>query len=264
MEDPVMRSNPSSRIAALIAFSFFGAAASGQTVTLQEQLAAQYKLVKMSGNGTAVHEPGTLLSVQKGGIRSLPWRAISTCPAKFENNALHPPTGFCAKMMMRDEFRTGSKVYPLKIEINLEKAKIGFRVVSCDQCNGVDPPTGLKGEVIFQFAKGYLEKASAGEVEDAIGQVFAIASDDQQGQSGQQQSQNGQQPNLGGQGGQDPPGGQDPQQNEPQTVQLGMSTDQVESVLGRPDKIFNLGVKQIYLYKDVKVTFMNGKVSDVQ
>ena len=34
--------------------------------------------------------------------------------------------------------------------------------------------------------------------------------------------------------------------------------------MGKPEKIFNLGPKQIYMYKDVKVTFLNGKVSDVQ
>jgi hypothetical protein len=34
--------------------------------------------------------------------------------------------------------------------------------------------------------------------------------------------------------------------------------------MGKPDKIVNLGVKQIYVYKDLKVTFINGKVSDVQ
>jgi hypothetical protein len=51
---------------------------------------------------------------------------------------------------------------------------------------------------------------------------------------------------------------------EPQTVQLGMTTDQVQSTLGKPDKVFNLGAKQIYVYKDVKVTFIVGKVNDVQ
>ena len=43
-----------------------------------------------------------------------------------------------------------------------------------------------------------------------------------------------------------------------------MTTDQVESALGKPDKKFNVGAKQIYIYKDVKVTFQNGQVSDVQ
>jgi len=38
----------------------------------------------------------------------------------------------------------------------------------------------------------------------------------------------------------------------------------VQGSLGKPDKIVNLGTKQIWVYKDLKVTFLNGKVSDVQ
>ncbi len=236
-------------------------------VTLQEQLAAQYKPVKMTGNGTVVVEPGTQLSVQKGGIIGLPWKAVVHCAAKFQDNSLHPSTGFCAGMMksVSQYMQKGSKVYPLKIEVSLDKAKISFQVVSCDSCNGVDPPSGMKGEVVFQFARGYLEKASVGEVEDTIGQVFAISGDDQQGQNQgdaaanqqEQQQQAGQQP-------QSAPPPQQQQQAEPQTIQLGMTTDQVQAVLGSPEKVFNLGTKQIYVYKDVKVTFLSGKVSDVQ
>ena len=94
-------------------------------------------------------------------------------------------------------------------------------------------------------------------MEDTIGQVFAISSDDQQGQGGdgnQQQQQ----------GGQQQPGQPEQQQAEPQTIQLGMTTDQVQAALGKPEKIVNLGPKQLYVYKDLKVTFVNGKVSDVQ
>jgi hypothetical protein len=43
-----------------------------------------------------------------------------------------------------------------------------------------------------------------------------------------------------------------------------MTTDQVQAALGKPEKIFNLGTKQIYTYKDIKITFLDGKVSDVQ
>lgn len=53
-------------------------------------------------------------------------------------------------------------------------------------------------------------------------------------------------------------------QSEPQTIQLGQTTDQVRTTLGQPDKIVNLGTKQIYVYKDLKVTFVSEKVSDVQ
>jgi hypothetical protein len=225
-------------------------------VTLQEQLKAQYKLVRMGSDsgGVGVVEPGTLLAVQKGGVLSVPWAAMALCPAKFQDNSLHPSAGFCAGMVksVSKYYEKGDKVYPVKIDVSLDKAKISFTVVACDSCNGVNPPTSMKGEVVFQFAKGYLEKANAGEVEDAIGQVFAISDDNQQGDANAQpdQQQSGPQ--------------QQQQQAEPQTIQLGMTTDQVQAVLGKPEKIFNVGAKQIYTYKDVKVTFLNGKVSDVQ
>jgi hypothetical protein len=156
-------------------------------------------------------------------------------------------------------YQKGDKVYPLKVEVNLDKAKITFSVVACDSCNNVNPPTSMKGEVVFQFAKGYLEKASVGEVEDAIGQVFAISSDDQQGQGGDNNGQQNQQQSA--QQGQQQ---QQQQQAEPQTIEKGQTPDQVQASLGKPDKIVNLGTKQIWVYKDLKVTFVNGRVSDVQ
>jgi hypothetical protein len=59
--------------------------------------------------------------------------------------------------------------------------------------------------------------------------------------------------------------GQDQEaQPEPQTIQLGQTCDQVRATLGQPEKIVNLGAKQIYIYKDLKVTFVSEKVSDVQ
>src|SRR5208283_4225659 len=50
----------------------------------------------------------------------------------------------------------------------------------------------------------------------------------------------------------------------PPTIQLGQTPDEVTAALGQPEKIVNLGAKQIYYYKDMKITFVKGKVSDVQ
>jgi len=233
-------------------------------VTLQDQLNAQYKVAKMAGAGAVVVEAGTLLTVQKAGVQAMFFNAIPKCPAKFDADTLRPATGFfCSSpMALHNYFQMGNKVYPLKIEVNPDKGRITFRVVSCDQCNGVNPPTGMKGEVQFEFPKGYLEKASAGDVADKIGQVFAISDDDpQQNQADGQQESNAF-PANGPVANQQSTPQQPPA--EPQTVQLGMTTDQVQATLGKPDKAFNLGAKQIYVYKDVKVTFMNNKVSDVQ
>jgi len=236
--------------------------AGAQTVALQEQLGAQYKMAKMGSDsgGFTVIEPGTLLTIQKGGVLSVPWKALALCPAKYQDNSFHPSVGFCAGMLkdVSRYFGVGEKVYPTKIDVNLGKAKISFTVVACDSCNGVNPPTSMKGEVVFQFAKGFLEKAAVGDVEDAIGKVFLISGDDQQSPGGNDSNQQqNQQPN------QQQPAQEQPQADPP-TVQLGMTTDQVQAALGKPEKVFNLGAKQIYVYKDVKVTFQNGKVADVQ
>ena len=49
-----------------------------------------------------------------------------------------------------------------------------------------------------------------------------------------------------------------------QTIEIGQTVDQVVAALGQPQKIAKVGTKQIYFYKDLKVTFNNGKVSDVE
>jgi hypothetical protein len=237
--------------------------APSQAVSLREQLSAQYQLAKVSADagGYAVTTPGTLLTIQQRGVLGVPWKALALCPAKYQDNNFHPSVGFCAGMLkdVSRYFQVGDKVYPVKVEVNVDKGKVSLTVVSCDSCNGINPPTSMKGEVNFQFAKGYLEKAGVGDVEDAIGKVFLIADDNQQAQgndSGQAAP-----PQQAGPARQTPPA---QSQSEPATVQLGMTTDEVQSALGKPDKIFNLGAKQIYVYKDVKVTFQNGKVADVQ
>ena len=74
-------------------------------------------------------------------------------------------------------FAKGDKVYPTKIEVNVDKDTVAMAIVACDTCNKTDPPTYNKANVVFQFPKGSLAKASAGDVEDTIGQLLAISED---------------------------------------------------------------------------------------
>lgn len=51
----------------------------------------------------------------------------------------------------------------------------------------------------------------------------------------------------------------------PKTVEVGNSERQVAEVLGQPEKILKVGpTKTIYIYKDVKVTIVDGRVADLQ
>ena len=50
----------------------------------------------------------------------------------------------------------------------------------------------------------------------------------------------------------------------PKSVELGNTPDEVQSVMGQPDKTINLGARVIHVYKDMKIIYVDGKVSDVQ
>lgn len=50
----------------------------------------------------------------------------------------------------------------------------------------------------------------------------------------------------------------------PAEISLGQTIDQVTAILGQPKTISDLGTKKIYVYKDMKIVFVDGKVSDVQ
>jgi hypothetical protein len=50
----------------------------------------------------------------------------------------------------------------------------------------------------------------------------------------------------------------------PKTIGLGQTKDEVVAILGQPQKMVNLGAKEMYYYPDMKVIFTNGKVTDVQ
>jgi hypothetical protein len=50
----------------------------------------------------------------------------------------------------------------------------------------------------------------------------------------------------------------------PPTLSLGLSIEDVKAIQGEPQKVVDLGSKKIYVYKDLKITFTDGKVSDIQ
>src|SRR5271163_1412192 len=157
--------------------------------SLQEQIKAQYQLVKIkfAPTGLSVANPGTVLDVQKGGLLGVPPQAMAPCPAKFQDGTLKAPTGMCPAVMKQISrlIQVGDKVYPLKIDVSLDKDRVVLKVMECDSCNNVQPPTYYKSEVIFQFPNGSLQSTGVSQVVDTIGQVLSIDSGDDSQQQGQ-------------------------------------------------------------------------------
>ena len=260
-------------------------------VSLEDQLKAQYNLAKMGqdSSGYSVVQEGTLLTVQKGGIIGVPYKNMATRTATFQDGTVHASDvagvknnsflkagcGLLHKCpttpdALNDEtatklFKVGDKIYPTKIAVDLTKDTVTISIVACDTCNKTDPPTYNKAQVAFKFASGSLAKMNPSQVEDTIGQLFAISNDDSQQQGGNDQGGQGNNNGGGnGQGNSQGGGGGQQQASQPQQIEMGQSPDQVKATLGNPDKMVNLGPKQIWVYKDLKVTFLNGRVVDVQ
>jgi hypothetical protein len=252
-------------------------------VPLEDHLKAQYTLVKMGSNsgGDALVAEGTVLVIKKDGILSVPYadRPVAT---KYQDGTVRSPSastmgargslmGKVGKQQTTRFFRVGERVYPSKIAVNLPQDQVTIGIVACDACNNVSPTTFYKADVVFQFPKGTLATTSLSQVEDTIAELLNIddsPSDQGGGQGGGQggnRTGNGNvnDQRVGIEGG----GGAQAQQApppEPQQIEKGQTPDQVKATFGQPDKIVNFGSKQIFIYKDIKVTFLNGKVSDVQ
>ena len=61
-----------------------------------------------------------------------------------------------------------------------------------------------------------------------------------------------------------PPAPTDTPAGPPPTIELGQSKEQVQAAFGTPTRVVKLGTKEIEYFKDMKVTFVSGKVTDVQ
>jgi hypothetical protein len=172
-------------------------------------------------------------------------------------------------------FVMGEKLYVTGIEI---KDSVNFTLVS-DPINDVI----YKAEVRFQFPKGTPPDSAKADL--LAGEVFTISQDNPQGggaaaggQASGGQAPAGQTPAPAAAPApaaeaqqpalapiEPPPPPPDAPAAPPPTVSLGMTTDQVVAILGQPKLILEPAKnKKIYTYPDLKVTFVDGKVSDIQ
>lgn len=170
---------------------------------------------------------------------------------------------------------TGEKIWVTKIELKTEnkQPEVVFELFT-DAVNDVR----YKGALKFPYAKG----ASDDDVDKLIAEVFKVQPADQDQQA--QAPAGGQAPAAGQAAAPapapppaaapaapaalpdipPPPPPADEPAAPPKTISIGQTPDQVTAAMGQPEKIVKLAKKEIYYYKDLKVIFTAGKVSDVQ
>jgi hypothetical protein len=270
-------------------------AQAGDPATLiQEKLVSQIKLTKSAADHSDIVTAGDVVLLHKDGLMmcsSASSYAFSNTysngvlAANYKNRAKDAAKAFglgripvfgggtsatdaanngCASR----KFVAGEKFWVTGVTVQKDGILVG---TFSDPYNDVR----YYGEIKFPFPKG-----SVPPVDDfvkTVSEVITVApADDKGGQSDQA--------GQGGQGGQPaqaavpapsapvaPPAPMaaippppPPADAPPPTIAIGQTKDQVTAAFGQPTRAAKLGVKEIYYYKDMKVTFTNGKVSNVE
>ena len=207
---------------------------------LRDQLVAMYPLTRVGMNGlagydyTRVTEPGPILAVRLPGIYAdVANTKNAIIETNYTNGQITQATGFAAAFGGNTSHsRTlapNEKVYVTQITVKRDAAM--FELLTVDVATlGDGRGTRYRAELNVKLPD--LDTMTPEDMKKTIDTVLtdpATAS-----------------------------------AVESKTIKLGMSPDEVKKSLGNPDKIVDLGAKQIYIYKDMKVVFQNSQVSDVQ
>ena len=250
-------------IAGYSSVSVLGAQDQAGKANIERGLQANYMPTKLAGIGDRLRftQLGTVLVIQLDGMGASPVTEFTFGNNYKDGRIKRSLAGSLIHQAenVRD-LRAGDRVYLLKTEV--KDTGVVFNVQTCDSCDG--SPADLaqmpyRAALTFQYPKGYWNNTGYAQIQQAIGEVFAFAGSPNAGT----------QPNpepvapSGAQFSQQQPQAPAPPQ-EPVKIGLGQTADQVVSGLGQPDKVVDLGGKKIYIYKDLKITFVDGRVSDVQ
>lgn len=214
--------------------------------TLKAKLKEVYTITQTQSDLSGITKPGTVLVVQREGIRGDLVTDESTSSTKVKDGQVRQPGGrfgffekFGSAIGNNRKhaslyFKLGERVYVRQIDV--EDKEIRFLVFTCEPqqviIEGTTHNTRFKALVWFEFPKNYLAGADFSNVKAVVESVLA----DEKGI----------------------------RSATPKSVELGQTPEQVEEILGRPEKIVKLGPKTIFVYKDLKIIFLNGKVADVE
>jgi hypothetical protein len=250
---------------------------------LDQQLTAQYTITTPTADNTDIVTAGTVLVLQKRGLTT----GDATSNVVFSNSYKDgqiksgvagtlskishfgiPGIPSAPSNTANRTFVNGEKVYVTAIQI--KGNQIIFSLIS-DAYDNVR----YKGTLSFEFSKKVIESDDLAKVQQTLAEVFTI--DTSAKTDANAASAAGQQapaapappdPVIAPIAPPPPPANQPPapigRPGGTPGLGIGQTPDQVIAILGQPQKMAKLTGKEIYFYRDLKVTFKNGKVSDVE
>lgn len=244
-----------------------------------EALQKKYTVTHTTPDGEQITKDGATMVLKCAGVYSLPTSVLIEPDNTVTDGSIKTPSMFTRMTwtkMGSHVLQTGDKVYITKIESkNGSNDELRFTVITVNSLDvtGGDAQKKYKAIVSFKFKKGYLEESPPEEVEQAIEAVMApdTGGDDAQGGDNNAGAANQPQgPPVAQRAAAPPP----PQRivtpppaapaGPPPTISMGESSTEVLQAMGMPQQMIDLGKKKTYIYKNMKVVFLNDKVTDVQ
>ncbi len=276
-------------LAAMAAIFTVEMEAQGDPGTLiQEKLASQYKLTKTAADRSDIVTAGDVVVLHKDGLMMCSFDSSYAFSNTYSNGVVAPNMKNRAKDAVKSfgrglipfgggasasdsannacnsrKFVAGEKFWITGIALKND----GIVVTTYS-----DPYNDLRfyGEIKFPFVKGSVPSPDV--FARTVAEVITVQPPDNADQGGQG-DQGGQQPQAAAHAYAPTPAPapmQDiappppPPDAPPPTIALGQTKDQVTAAFGQPMRMAKLGAKEIFYYKDMKVTFTNGKVSNVE
>ena len=270
------------------AVAFCGLTLSAQTAgtpdSITQKLTSQYALTKATADRSDIVTAGAVLILKKDGLLMSTTTTNAAAGNTYKDGhiahgvwKIAKVPGFGGFMANRGQtvqtrtFVTGEKFWVTKITVHDDG--IVFDLFS-DPIQDVRYYATLK----FPFEKGAYP--SDDQALKSVSEVLDVAPQDNGGDQGQQTAAAGQ----GGGSAAPPPAPAAPAEAPPapmapiaappppadtpppapKTIALNQTKEQVVASFGQPTKVVKLGTKEIYYYPDMKVTFVNNKVTDVQ
>ena len=283
--------------------SVFVLAVSVRSAIAQDALVAglekKYRLSEINLQGV-VARPGTVLTVEADGINAEPYPTMIT----FENPVVDGQVkqrskglGFLKSTNLQI-LQPGQKVYITKINDDTQSNKddsLKITILTTDAVLATFTNGAYGGQyqaakrysttLAFKEPKGTLSQMSVDDASKMIEAVLSFNPADQVRAREAGVVARSCEPHCAvstttgavigqaivPQGGQPapaplapPPAPADTPAGPPPTIELGQTKDQVQAAFGTPTRVVKLGTKEIEYFKDMKVTFVSGKVTDVQ
>jgi hypothetical protein len=227
--------------------------AAAQSADLQKQLESAYPLTKATADSTDIVTAGAVLVLEKDNLQMCPVNLPIPTPNYYKNGSINQGgvVGFLNKLgnasmgggadgTKTRTFVSGEKFWVTKIQV--QNDGVTFQLLT-------DPFQDVRyhGSLKVPFPKG--QTPSSDQLLATVGQV--IKTDGGSGTSEPEQQQ----------AAADAPAAAPA---ETKTIALGQTKDEVVQSFGQPTKVVQLGKKEIDYYTDMKVTFTNNKVTNVE